>query len=217
MIIVLEGLDGVGKSTQIDLLMHHFTNAGYDCCFTHFPRLHQEPAGPLIETYLQGGFGAIDQISPYLIAPLYAQDQYLAARDEWSQNPNKIIFLDRYYYSNLAYQTTRIPDEKEKEKFRIWLKNMIKILALPKPELALYLHAPREFRNASLHRRTQTDIHEKNCHYQESVHLEYLNMCAENWHGLREFNCADDNGLMQEQYPIHKKILSLLYEYIKPL
>ncbi len=212
MIIVLEGLDGAGKSTQLQHLMQYFSQSGYHCHFTHFPRLDEEPFGSLLKAYLQGEFGSLSSVSPYLIAPLYAQDQYLAARDTWPKDPKSIIFLDRYYYSNIAYQTTRLTGEQEKAQFRTWLKGLIEKLGMRQADLALYLHTPRNFRSKNLNRRPKSDIHEKNTQYQEQVHQEYLAMCTQNWHHLQELNCANEKGEMLDEQSIHTKILSLLRE-----
>lgn len=211
MLIVLEGLDGAGKSHQFQLLTQHLTEKNYSTYFLHFPRLDIAPFGRLIADYLAGKFGSLSQVNPYLIATVYANDQYLALQDLINKRQDTIILLDRYYYSNMAYQTSRLPTQ-EKEAFRHWLQSLIYSFHMPEPDLAIYLHTPSAFRQNNLQKRDFIDLHEQNQQYQQDVHDEYLKMCQEQWHGLQALDCSVENNCMAEAPIIHEKILSLIHQ-----
>ncbi|NSW95727.1 MAG: thymidylate kinase, partial [Bacteroidales bacterium] len=103
-LIVIEGIDGSGKSTQIGLLHSHFAREGYDCRYLHFPRTDAPYFGELIARFLRGEFGSLKDLDPYLVAMLYAGDRKDASEiiQGWLRE-NKIVLLDRYTYSNIAY------------------------------------------------------------------------------------------------------------------
>ena len=104
-LIVLEGLDGAGKSTQIDLLQQLLASRGLRYEYLHFPRFDAPIYGELIARFLRGELGAVDAVDPYVVALLYAGDRADAAPviRRWLDE-GKFVILDRYVYSNVAYQ-----------------------------------------------------------------------------------------------------------------
>ena len=109
MLIVLEGLDGAGKSTQVKLLKEYIQSKGKQLRYLHFPRFDAPVYGDLIAKFLRGDFGAINQVHPQLVALLFAEDRRDAAAliREWLGNGD-VVLLDRYVYSNIAYQCSKI-------------------------------------------------------------------------------------------------------------
>ena len=110
-LIVLEGLDGAGKSTQIDLLQQLLASRGLRYEYLHFPRFDAPIYGELIARFLRGELGAVDAVDPYVVALLYAGDRADAAPviRRWLDE-GKFVILDRYVYSNVAYQCAKIGD-----------------------------------------------------------------------------------------------------------
>ena len=110
-LFVIEGLDGAGKSTQIKLLKDFFSDQGYNCEYLHFPRTHAPYFGELIARFLRGEFGSINDVDPYLVAILYAGDRKDASDmvSGWLKEGN-IVIIDRYTYSNIAYQCAKVKD-----------------------------------------------------------------------------------------------------------
>ena len=110
-LFVIEGLDGAGKSTQIQLLKEFFLKQGYICEYLHYPRTEAPYFGELIARFLRGEFGEIGDVDPYLVAMLYAGDRKDASEliSGWLKKGN-IVILDRYTYSNIAYQCAKLAD-----------------------------------------------------------------------------------------------------------
>jgi dTMP kinase len=109
MLIVLEGLDGAGKSTQVKLLKEYLIGKGVNLRYLHFPRYDSQPYGELIGKYLRGDFGSIEQVHPQIVALLFALDRMDASATvrEWLA-AGDCVLLDRYVYSNIAYQCSKI-------------------------------------------------------------------------------------------------------------
>ena len=105
MLVVLEGLDGAGKSTQVRKLKEYLTQRCGELEYIHFPRYDAPVYGDLIARFLRGDFGDNDTVHPQLVALLFAEDRHGAApliRE--ALEAGKTVLLDRYVYSNIAYQ-----------------------------------------------------------------------------------------------------------------
>ncbi|HPT11029.1 MAG TPA: thymidylate kinase, partial [Bacteroidales bacterium] len=124
-LIVIEGLDGAGKSTQITMLSDWFKQNSIGCHYLHFPRTDAPYFGELIARFLRGEFGNIDQVDPYLVAMLYAGDRKDASEmiSAWLKNGDYVV-LDRYTYSNIAYQCAKLKSRDEALKLREWILNL---------------------------------------------------------------------------------------------
>ncbi len=220
-LIVLEGLDGAGKSTQIKLLTEYFNQQQKDVYFLHFPRLNSPYFGDLISTFLRGEFGDIDQVHPKLVALLYAGDRWSASSEIKSYlEKDYIVLLDRYVYSNLAYQCAKILSDDEKQQLREWILQFeFDFFKIPRPDINIFLDVPLSFVKQKLIERRQgdnrtslkgkTDIHEKSIRFQEKVRNEYLYLC--NAYDLLYVDCTLGNKILPPNN-VFQKIVCILEE-----
>jgi dTMP kinase len=143
-LIAIEGIDGSGKRTQIDLL-HGAIAAGQggDSVYsTAFPQ-YDSWFGKMVGQFLNGDFGALEVVDPHFTALLYAGDRFEAKQKiEAALDEGKIVLVDRYIGSNLAHQTARVAPEKRAD-FRHWIEHLeYTIYDLPREDLILYLRVP---------------------------------------------------------------------------
>ncbi|NSW46254.1 MAG: dTMP kinase [Bacteroidales bacterium] len=188
-LIVLEGLDGAGKSTQVKMLTEYFEKLGKQVFFKHFPRLDSPYWGEMIASFLRGEYGDINQVHPQLVAALYAGDRWDASYEMLQHlKQGRVVFLDRYVYSNLAYQCAKVDNEEEKDRLRNWILQFeFDYFKIPKPNINLFLDVPQSFVEQKLkEQRTgddrtylkgKSDIHEKSLTFQQKVRQEYLYLC----------------------------------------
>ena len=152
MFIVLEGLDGAGKSTQITKLRDMFRSKGIESEYLHFPRFDAPVYGELIARFLRGDLGTVEGVNPYLVALLYAGDRADAAATirKWLSG-GKVVIVDRYVYSNIGYQCAKIADKEARATLREWiLHTEFEEFAIPKPDLSLFLDVPFSFTERKL-------------------------------------------------------------------
>lgn len=176
-IIVLDGLDGCGKSTQLKLAEGFFKKSGVNCRTISFPN-YDSLSGKLILEYLKGNIPCEDENGAYAASALYAVDRYISYCSDWKEFYNKggVILCGRYTTSNAIYQLTKIAPAN-KQKFLNWLFDFeYDKLGLPEPDSVLYLDMPVEVSQKLLTKRyggdeNQKDIHEKN--------VKFLNDCRE--------------------------------------
>lgn len=186
MLIVLEGLDGAGKSTQVKLLKEYIQNKGENLEYLHFPRFDAPVYGDLIAKFLRGDFGAIDQVHPQLVALLFAEDRRDAAKQirKWLDD-GRCVLLDRYVYSNIAYQCSKIKDKERARELRDWIFELeYNIYKIPRPDVNLFLDVPISFVDKKLKENREgedreylqgkEDIHEANIQFQIDVRELYL-------------------------------------------
>ena len=217
MFIVLEGLDGAGKSTQIKLLRQYFSQQGVETEYIHFPRFDAPVYGELIARFLRGEFGDNDQVDPYLVALLFAGDRKEAAPmiEGWLQE-HKVVILDRYVYSNVAYQCAKLPTQAARQELNDWIVNLeFKHHALPRPDLSLFLDVPFAFTQKKLQENREgndraylhgaKDIHENSLDLQRHVREVFLS-AAESDSSLRIIDCSDSEGNMARPEEIFQRI-----------
>lgn len=221
MFIVLEGLDGAGKSTQIRMLRRLFADRGVESEYVHFPRFDSPVYGELIARFLRGEFGGVHQVDPYLVALLFAGDRADAAPQirQWLAE-GKAVILDRYVYSNVGFQCAKLPAGEERDRLADWIVNLeFSHNALPRPDLSLFLDVPFSFTERKL---TQTregddrdylqggrDIHEASLELQQDVRSVYLAAALKD-PTLRVVDCRDETGAMESPEGIFAKIRAQL-------
>jgi dTMP kinase len=141
-LIAVEGIDGSGKRTQVDLLTLTLKARGYSVYSTGFPQ-YDSWFGSMVGKFLNGEFGALEDVDPRFTAMLYAGDRFEAKfKLEAALDGGQIVLVDRYVGSNLAHQTARVPPAKRSE-FLAWIEHLeYKIYGLPAESLILYLRVP---------------------------------------------------------------------------
>ncbi len=141
-LIALEGIDGSGKRTQLDLLAGALAAQGLSILRISFPR-YESFFGKLVGQFLNGEFGSASQVDPHFSALLYAGDRLESKPElELALAAGKIVLADRYIGSNLAHQSARVPAEKRQE-FLGWLKQLeYHVYGLPAEDLVIYLRVP---------------------------------------------------------------------------
>lgn len=222
-LFVIEGVDGSGKSTQLKLLSEYLISKGYNCEFLHFPRTDSPYFGELIARFLRGEFGSHNEVDPYLVAILYAGDRRDASDKirGWLEK-KKIVLLDRYTYSNIAYQCAKTDDLKSQEKLMKWILALeFDHFAIPKPDLNVFLDVPISFTERKLlsnrsgndrnYLKGSRDIHEESLNFQKKVRDVYLKV-ARSDDRLVVVDCRDSRGLMQSPEAISSLILNLIIE-----
>ena len=209
-LIVLEGTDGSGKSTQFQRLTDRLSQEGRQFQKLVFPQ-YSEPSSALIRMYLGGEFGARpSDVNAYAASAFYSVDRYASYKKVWGQwyESGGLVVSDRYTTSNAVHQTSKEPPEKQSD-FLKWLYDFeYGRLGLPKPDLVVYLDVPTDFtakmmrsREAATH--THADIHEQD--------LEYLATCrrtgraAAEYYGWTVIGCVK-NGAMRSIDDIHEEI-----------
>lgn len=222
-LFVVEGIDGAGKSTQIRLLREYFSRRGFSCEYLHFPRTEEPFFGELIARFLRGEFGSLNEVDPWLVAMLYAGDRKDASDliNGWLKTGNMVL-LDRYTYSNIAYQCAKLADPESQEELMNWILDLeFRHFGIPLPDLNIFLDVPFSFTEKKLlssrngtdrnYLNGNRDIHEVSLAFQKKVRDIYLRV-AESDDRLCIVNCSDDNGQILPQEKIFDMIIKILAE-----
>lgn len=213
-LIVFEGTDGSGKSTQFSLLTQRLKAHGVDFRTMVYPQ-YAEPSSALIRMYLGGEFGARPaDVNAYAASTFYAVDRYASYRKVWGSyyEHGGVMLADRYTTSNAVHQASKVPPEERADFFR-WLYEFEHChMELPVPDVVIYLDVPTEVTDHLLRQRerstnTRADIHEQN--------MDYLRLCrrtgleAAKFYGWTIISCVRD-GKMRSIEDIHNEIFELV-------
>ncbi len=225
MLVVLEGLDGAGKSTQVKKLRNYLESLYGSLEYIHFPRYDAPVYGNLISRFLRGDFGDNQTVHPQLVALLFAEDRHGAApaMKEILGNGGTVL-LDRYVYSNIAYQCAKISDENEAQALRDWIFNTeYDNFSLPVPDLNIFLDVPISFVEQKLkstrggedrdYLEGAQDIHEADIEFQKRVRSIYRAQCELDPKFIR-IDCSDEYGFMLPPGEIFAKVKAVVNEAI---
>ena len=210
-LIVIEGSDGSGKTTQTTLLKSYLEQKDYPVETIDFPRYWDSFHGKTIARYLKGEFGGVDSVNPYLISLAYSLDRATAKREmnSWLRE-GKIVLANRYATSNMAHQAAKLPENK-REHFLKWLMELeYKVNKIPKEGLVIYLHVPTANARVLIQKRgRKDDIHEKNFEYLTETATMYEKLSRRFKHWVK-INCVDKNGILRSKGDIHKEVVANL-------
>ena len=211
-LIVLEGIDGSGKSTQYKLLCERLAAEGREFKKLVFPRYDNESSA-LIRMYLGGEFGSDPaDVNAFAASSFYSVDRYASWKTDWGDyyRAGGLLLADRYTSSNAVHQGSKLPPEQRAAYFD-WLEDFeYNKLGLPKPDMVIYLNVDVETSLSRMRERSektgaQRDIHE--------THADYLRLCTQSGadaakrFGWRRIDCVRD-GAMRGIDDIHGEIYS---------
>ena len=213
-LIVFEGTDGSGKSTQFRALCQRLDGMGKEYQKLVFPQ-YSEPSSALIRMYLGGEFGKNPaDVNPYAASAFYAVDRYASFKKVWGDDyrDGGLILTDRYTTSNAVHQAVKCAPE-DRPAFLRWLDDFEhEKMGLPRPDLVIYLDMPTEravellrSREAATH--TQADIHELDTGYLAACRESALQ--AAQVLGWKTVSCLDEGGALRSIGDIHEEIWSL--------
>ena len=214
-LIVIEGTDGSGKSTQFELLAARLEQEQLPFHRLRYPR-YKEESSALIRMYLGGAFGEDPAaVNAYAASTFYAVDRYASYMQDWkpAYEAGELFLSDRYTTSNAVHQGSKLPDGERAEYLR-WLQELeYGKMGLPQPDLVIYLDMPTELADQLMRKRetdthTSADIHEKNHEYLARCRRAALDVAGHC--GWTVVSCGKD-GALRTISDIHEEI----YRHVK--
>ena len=213
-LIVFEGTDGSGKSTQFELLAKRLEAEQIGFQRLRFPQ-YEEPSSALIRMYLGGAFGDDPKaVNAYAASTFYAVDRYASYQRVWKDyyQGGGLVVSDRYTTSNAVHQGSKVPEGERAEFFR-WLYDLeYDRMGLPRPDLVVLLDMPVELSEQLMRKREQStgthaDIHERDEDYLKKCRDVALH--AAKYYGWRTVSCAKD-GVIRSVEDIHEEVYAIV-------
>lgn len=213
-LIVFEGTDGSGKSTQFELLAKRLEAEQIGFQRLRFPQ-YEEPSSALIRMYLGGAFGDDPEaVNAYAASTFYAVDRYASYQCVWKDyyQGGGFVVSDRYTTSNAVHQGSKVP-EGERAEFFHWLYDLeYDRMGLPRPDLVVLLDMPVELSEQLMRKRekstgTHADIHERDEDYLKKCRDVALH--AAKYYGWRTVSCAKD-GAIRGVEDIHEEVYAIV-------
>ena len=213
-LIVMEGLDGSGKTTQMELLEKSFQDSGTAYRRVKFPSYDQPFSAP-VQMYLNGEFGAEPgDVNAFAASAFFAVDRYASFRKFWHTDYERgdVILTDRYTTSNLVYQLPKLP-HGEWDAFLSWLSNFeFEKLGIPSPDLTIYLDMPQEISERLMDSRYRKNGGKREIHESDAPYLaacrKSASFAAERL-GWQTISCAE-NGSPRSVEAIHEDIVKII-------
>lgn len=217
--IVIDGTDGSGKTTQLDLLKTRLEAEGYAVAIADFPQYNTKSAG-LVEEYLSGKYGQADEVNSYKASIFYAVDRYDASFKirKWLEE-GKIVLANRYTSANMGHQGCKIENPLERKVFFNWLYDLeYKIFEIPRPDLSIILHVESDIAQKLAKSRARldwtgktADIHEDNIEHLKKAERIYLEI-ANSFPDFKLISCTRNNEILTRD-----EISQLVWPSIKKL
>lgn len=220
-LIVIEGVDGSGKTTQTNLLISYLKSKNIPVMLVDFPQ-YEGFYGQIVAKYLRGEFGSIQQTSPFLISIIFALDRSTIKDKmiEFLKNGGTIV-ANRYATSNMAHLAANMEDENKQKEFLDWIQELeYGQMKLPKEDTVVYLYMPWQLATKLSEQKLETgnhhdylqgkfDIHEKDIQHRRETEEIYFKLCKMHDH-WKKIDCIDENGSLLSPNQIHKKIVEAL-------
>ena len=204
-LIVIDGIDGAGKTTQIGRLVNQLIKQGHDVVTADFPQYGTKSAG-MVEEYLNGKYGASEDVNPYVASFFYALDRYDASFKirNWI-NQGKIVITDRYVSANMGHQGGKFDTLQKRQEYFRWLDYYeYTVFGIPRPDMTLILHIPHEHGQGLMKDREdkqyiesedQLDTHEADLDHLKRAEQTYLEM-AQEFDDFELIECMQDGRLL---------------------
>jgi len=213
-LIVIDGADGAGKATQVELLVARLRSEGRQVEQIDFPQYKNNVFGKLLRECLDGERGDFMSLDPKIASTLYAADRFESSKQiEGWLAAGTIVIADRYVSANMLHQGAKCPNEETRKEFLNWLNTVEhSIFAVPKPDIVLYLDVPYSVRQGLMrvdNSRSSLDVAETNDSHQEATEKSAQAIVASlnSWLAIP----CTENGTMRSREEIHQAV----YEAIK--
>lgn len=216
-LIVVDGGDGSGKTTQAEMLVSHLKSKKIPVKYMDFPQYYHSFHGKTVAKFLRGEFGKIDEVSPYLSSLAYALDRASVKRemDEFLEKGG-IIIANRYATSNMVHQSAKFKNPSERKEYLKWIYELeYKVHKIPREDIVIYLHVPwkiglslSENKIKRRYLKGKEDIAEKDLKHRQETEKMYL-LLAEKYKHWKKIDCVENKKLLSKE-EIQEKIISLL-------
>ncbi len=202
--IVLDGIDGSGKTTQTKLLIKRLKTGGHKVEEIDFPQYGQKSAA-LVEEYLNGEFGTAEEVGPYRASIFFSCDRYAASNQirKWLR-AGKIVIANRYTAANMGHQGGKLSKSSGRKKYFQWLHKLeYKIFEIPKPDINLILHVEASIaQKLALQKRKKiylknkrADIHERDLKHLKDAEKVYIEIARTLPH-ISLIECMENGNLI---------------------
>lgn len=216
--IAIEGGDGSGKGTQARLLIDWLRSQGRDVLELDFPQ-YSQPSALYVERYLNGEYGAANDVPADLASLAYALDRYSTKErvNEFLAKPDGIVIANRYVASNMAHQGTKFDDETRRKQFYDEILHLeYEILGIAKPDLNIVLLVPADISQANVDKKAarsytakKRDIHEADATHLDKAKRNYEEICKLYPEEFTAIECMKD-GQLRSVESIHQNIRTIL-------
>jgi dTMP kinase len=208
-LIVFEGTDGSGKTTQSKLLLNFFRKNKIKAKYISFPRYEDSMWGAMVKRFLAGDFGKLEDVDPYLASCLYAGDRACAVPiiKRWIGN-GYFVVCNRYIGSNIGHMAAKFKKSDDRRRYINWLEKLeYGENKIPKEDLVILLQVPIK-KTRKMMKGRKLDIHEKDQKYLEQVYSVYDSVAKgkKNWEVV---NCSSSGEVLSPE-DIHEKVLEIL-------
>ncbi len=205
-LIVIDGTDGSGKTTQLNLLAARLKEEGLNVEIADFPQYNTKSAG-LVEEYLSGKYGGPNEVTPYQASVFYAADRFDASFKikQWLKE-GKIVLSNRYVSANMGHQGAKIGNSLERKVFFNWLNDFeYQLFGIPRPDLSLILHVPANVSFELAKNRAREDwkgktkdIHENDFNHLRAAEETYLEI-ANTLPGFTLVECSQNGQILERE------------------
>jgi len=219
-LIVIDGIDGSGKATQVKLLAAKLRKLKVRVKTIDFPRYEDNFFGQLIGEYLSGAYGDFIQTDPHVASVLYAADRFESSREirQWLAD-GYLVIADRYVSANQIHQGGKIADSRKRQTFLTWLDELeYQVFKIPRPDLVIYLDVPFEVSREWLKQKVaqrrkkylkgRKDVAEDNLLHLRNSRDSALSLARRNRNWVRIKCCQGMVCLAPEQ--VHERVLQVL-------
>jgi dTMP kinase len=218
-LIAIEGIDGSGKGTQAAMLRDRLVSEGRQVALLSFPRYQDTFFGRRIGEFLNGRFGGLNEIHPFLVSLLYAGDR-LESRDtlQAALDTHDVVVLDRYVASNIAHQCAKLPESDQPE-LQKWIETIeFGLNRLPKPDVTVLFDLPAESAQRLISLKSQrsytdrkADLQEADTAYLERVRQVYLRLAASEagWQTVE----VERAGMLKERSEICDHVTACVFAF----